>query len=67
MCEPTLTTVALTSNFTGVASEAYTTGQSVVLTIWARDVFTNLRTASVSDVFQLAVTGLYTGTDYGAH
>lgn len=67
VCVPTLNTVALTSNFTGVASEPYTTGQSVVLTIWARDIFTNLRTASTSDIFQLAVLGLYTGKDYGTH
>ena len=38
-----------------------------MLTIWARDTFGNVRVDSVAEVFQLQVTGLYTGTDYGAH
>lgn len=63
---PALNTIALTSNFTGV-KEPYITGQKVILTIWARDTFENLRKASVADVFTLTVTGMYTGTDYGNH
>lgn len=44
-------TTALTSNFTGVAADPYTTGQEIVLTIWARDVYENHRTESTTDVF----------------
>ena len=66
VCEPASTTIALTSNFTGIM-EPYKTGESIVLTIWARDTFENLRVASVAETFGLVVTGLYTSTDYGTH
>lgn len=56
ICEPALTTIAITSNFTGVMDH-YHTGERIELTIWARDIFENHRTASISETFELTVTG----------
>ena len=54
--EPAETTTALQSNFTGIV-EQYKTGESIVVTVYARDEFGNLRYASKTDTFELLLIG----------
>ena len=54
----------LQSNFTGI-EEFYLTGETITLTIFARDVFENFRPLSTSDTFQIRLTGQSTSTVYG--
>jgi len=57
---PAAATHAPSSNFSGIAA-SYLTGQSVLITIQARDQFRNLRTTA-SDSFQLSILGQTTTT-----
>jgi hypothetical protein len=60
---PAAATHAPSSNFSGVAV-SYLTGQSILVTIEARDQFRNLRTTA-SDTFLLKVLGQTDSTQYG--
>ena len=62
--EPAVTTSALHSNFTGIA-EQYKTGDLIVVTVYARDVYGNLRYASTTDAFQLLLIGQTNSENYG--
>lgn len=53
---------ALTCTFTGVES-SYVTGESVQITVTARDEFSNLRLNDDSE-FILKIIGLHTGNEY---
>jgi hypothetical protein len=54
--EPAVSTSSTFSNFTGVEMQ-YQTGQSVEVTIYARDRYGNLRTDSTADNFELSLLG----------
>jgi len=61
---PAPLTSQLQSNFTGV-EESYFTGETITVTIFARDQFENFRTESTTDLFTMRLQGQTSGTIYG--
>ena len=61
--EPADATSALASNFTGNLAQ-YKTGDSITVTVFARDQYENLRSTSESDNFKMLLKGQTDGKDY---